>query len=150
MNVNRIRMARNTTDAIRAAISKTSEYLSNIEASNLPLSVYDEWKPNVFYDKAGKVIVYKDETYRIVQPHTSQAHYPPDTTITLYTKFTSGNQGGISYRVWIRPTGGHDLPEKGLNYLFRVEDGYNGKIYECLTPSAYDYMEVPSFWKLIN
>lgn len=74
------------------------------------------------------------QLYKVVQAHTAQADWTPDTVPALYTVIGLDDDG---YPVWSQPTGAHDAYNTGdiVNY--------NGILYESLidgnvySPDAY-------------
>lgn len=80
------------------------------------------------------------QLYRVVQAHTSQEDWKPDTTPSLYTPIGLDDDG---YPIWAQPTGAHDAYNKG-----DIVD-YNGTLYISLidgnvyAPDAY-----PAGWEL--
>jgi len=143
--LDRLSKVKGDADAIKAAISETSAYISDEVAKAMPASVFEQWKADTAYE-AKVVIVYKDITYRVVQAHTSQAGWLPDATPALYSSFTLVDDGGEEQvEVWKQPTGAHDAYNIGDKVM------YNSKVYESLingntySPDAY-----PAGWKLVN
>jgi hypothetical protein len=67
----------------------------------------------------GDVFTYKRSLYEVIQAHTSQADWPPDTTASLYKNHTP--KGEIED--WRQPLGAHDAYMTGDRVLF------NGKTY---------------------
>lgn len=43
------------------------------------------WEPGVSYT-AGEMLAYQGETYKVLQAHTSAAHWPPDQVASLYER----------------------------------------------------------------
>lgn len=80
------------------------------------------------------------QLYRVVQEHTSQEDWTPDTTASLYTPIGLNDEG---YPVWSQPTGAHDAYNTG-----DIVD-YNGTLYKSLidgnvyAPDAY-----PAGWEV--
>ena len=65
--------------------------------------MYPDWEVGVNY-KLGDVISYHNELYEILQDHTSQADWQPDSTASLYlNKMPSG-----VIPEWSQPAGAHD------------------------------------------
>ena len=58
----------------------------------------------------GKDSVGDPQLYRIVQAHTSQLDWPPDSTPALYTPIGLDDSG---YPIWSQPTGAHDAYDTG-------------------------------------
>ena len=82
------------------------------------------------------------QLYKVVQAHTSQEDWFPDSTPSLYEPIGLNAEG---YPVWSQPSGAHDAYNAG-----DVVD-YNGTLYESLidgnvySPDAY-----PAGWKTYN
>ena len=82
------------------------------------------------------------QLYRVVQEHTSQTDWTPNTTPSLYTPIGLNKEG---YPVWSQPTGSHDAYNTG-----DVVD-YNGVLYKSLidgntySPDAY-----PAGWERVE
>lgn len=82
------------------------------------------------------------QLYKVVQAHTSQADWTPDTVPALYVPIGLDDDG---YPVWSQPTGVHDAYNKG-----DIVD-YNGILYESLingnvySPDAY-----PAGWQIVE
>lgn len=80
------------------------------------------------------------QLYRVVQAHTSQADWTPDSKPALYSPIGLDDDG---YPVWAQPTGAHDAYNTGdiVNY--------NGTLYKSLidgnvySPDAY-----PDGWEV--
>ena len=76
----------------------------------------------------------------MVQAHTSQEDWTPDTTVPLYDAIGLDDEG---YPVWSQPTGAHDSYNTG-----NIVD-YNGTLYKSLidgntwAPDVY-----PAGWKI--
>ena len=109
--------------------------------------VYPPYKIGVAY-KANEMFTYRlnevgdPQLYRVVQDHTSQADWTPDTLPALYTPIGLNEQG---YPVWSQPTGGHDAYNIG-----DIVD-FNGTLYKSLidgnvhSPEAY-----PQGWEVYS
>lgn len=82
------------------------------------------------------------QLYRVVQAHTSQEDWKPDSTPALYTAIGLNPQG---YPVWSQPTGAHDAYGVG-----DIVD-YNGTLYRSIidgnvwSPEAY-----PAGWEEVT
>lgn len=77
--------------------------------------LYPEWAANKNYAK-DDIVKYglngdnETQLYKITVAHVSQAHYPPDTDITHYTKIGFTGDGTT---IWTQPLGAHDAYKKG-------------------------------------
>lgn len=82
------------------------------------------------------------QLYRVVQAHTSQLDWPPDTTPSLYTPIGLDDTG---HPIWTQPTGAHDA--------YNIGDivNYNGTLYRSIidgnvwSPDAY-----PAGWEEVT
>lgn len=91
--------------------------------------------------------------YEVIQPHTTQADWLPENVPALFKLYvpTKTDSGEEVIPYYIKPTGGHDVKKKGEKFLFREEDGYDGKIYESVIDNnSWDYKEYPQGWKLVE
>lgn len=101
--------------------------------------LYKPWATGIEYPKDAYITygangVGDPQLYRVVQQHTSQADWTPDTVLALYTPIGLDGEG---YPVWSQPTGAHDAYNKG-----DIVD-YNGTLYRSTidgniwSPEAY-------------
>lgn len=102
-------------------------------------TIYDAWVAGRNY-AAGEFVTYGENSvgdpqlYKVVQAHTSQADWTPDTAASLFVAIGLDAAG---FPVWSQPTGAHDAYNTG-----DVVD-YNGKLYKSLingnvySPDAY-------------
>ena len=82
------------------------------------------------------------QLYRVVQAHTSQEDWKPDSTPALYTAIGLNPQG---YPVWSRPTGAHDAYNTG-----DIVD-YNGTLYKSLIDgNVWSPEEYPAGWEEVT
>ena len=79
-------------------------------------NLFLEWQTGVNY-KANTLLQYKGLLYRVLQEHTSQADWTPDTTASLY-KVLVVNENGILE--WARPISSVDA------YMIGDECMFNG------------------------
>lgn len=108
-------------------------------------AIYDNWVVGKSY-AVGEFITYGEnnvgdpQLYKVVQAHTSQADWTPDTVPSLYDAIGLDESG---YPVWSQPTGAHDAYNTG-----DIVD-YNGTLYRSLidgnvySPDAY-----PAGWEI--
>lgn len=79
------------------------------------VAVFDPWVVGKTY-AVGDFFTYgtngvgDPQLYRVVQAHTSQADWTPDTAVSLYTDIGLDDSG---YPIWSQPTGAHDAYNKG-------------------------------------
>jgi len=87
----------------------------------------------------GDVFTYKRSLYEVIQAHTSQADWPPDSTPSLYKNHTP--KGEIEE--WRQPLGSHDAYRIGDKVIYNeqtwvcVNGGKNGK--NVWAPDVYGW-----------
>lgn len=89
-------------------------------------TVYPVWQATKSY-AVGDIVSYgvnqvgDPQLYKVVQAHTSQADWPPDSAASLYDAFGLDDSG---YPLWAQPSGVHDAYQAGdiVNY--------NGTLYQ--------------------
>ena len=128
----------------RKALQMYAQSLGDEEAMEIA-TVYPKYEVGKAY-KEKEMITYglnnvgDPQLYRVVQAHTSQEDWKPDTTPTLYTPIGLDEEG---YPIWAQPTGAHDAYNTG-----DIVD-YNGTLYKSLidgniyAPDAY-----PAGWEV--
>lgn len=129
--------------AIREAMDYAGASLDE-DTALICVALYRPWAVGVSY-KVNDYFTYgvnsvgDPQLYRVVQAHTSQADWTPDSVPALYTPIGLTEEG---YPVWSQPTGGHDAYNTGDIVQ------YNGKLYKSLidgnvwSPDTY-----PQGWK---
>lgn len=91
----------------------------------------------------GNPISYDGKLYRVIQKHTTQAHWTPDIVPALFAEIHAPAIGE-EYPPWVQPTGAHDAYSIGDRVMF------NGAAYESLingnvwSPTAY-----PAGWRAL-
>ena len=118
--------------------------LTDEERDNL-LNQYPEYEVGASY-QASDVINYNGELYKVVQEHTSQDDWKPDSTLSLYTPYLKGEIADKEIvHEWQQPSGAHDAYQTGDKVLFE------GKVYESIidantwSPEGY-----PPGWELVG
>ena len=128
------RLLRILTADILQADTVTSEQLADLA------TIYPQYRVGKTYIP-DEVFALDSDLFKVIQAHTSQADWKPESTPALYTKFIPPGQ----VAEWVQPTGGHDAYNTGDRVLF------NGSTYESLinanvwSPTAY-----PAGWQLIE
>lgn len=132
-------------EQLRKALQMFASGLTDEQAMEV-VAVYDAWTVGKAYT-VGDFLTYGEnnvgdpQLYKVVQNHTSQADWKPDTLPSLYTPIGLDDSG---YPVWSKPTGSHDAYNKGdiVNY--------NGTLYESLiNGNVYSPEEYPSAWGVV-
>lgn len=131
-------------EQLRRALQLFSASLTDEQAMEVA-AIYDPWEVGKSYT-VGNIVAYGEngvgdpQLYKVVQTHTSQVDWTPDTAVSLFTAIGLDDSG---YPIWVQPTGAHDAYNTGdiVNY--------NGVLYESLidgnvySPDAY-----PAGWKV--
>lgn len=112
-----IEMARKMRPLIEAA----SKELDDDTASAVPY-FFVEWKPNTAYD-VGDRIRYGETLYKVLQAHTSQISWEPNTSVSLYAKVLPGQDGDIGE--WVQP-------DSTNAYMKGDKVKHNGQTWESL------------------
>ena len=68
----------------KSLINKIAENLNDSEAAKAPL-LFEQWAVNREYNVDNRVC-YNNVLYKVLQAHTSQATWTPETAPSLYTK----------------------------------------------------------------
>ena len=114
-------------EQIRRALQMYTATLPEEKALEIA-TVYPAWEVNKAY-AVGDIISYgvnsvnDPQLYKVVQAHTSQAEWTPDSVPALYDAFGLDDSG---YPIWSQPSGAHDAYSAGdiVNY--------NGALYQSL------------------
>ena len=131
-------------EQLRRALQMFSVGLTDEQAMEV-VAIYDPWVVGKTYT-IGEFLTYGENTvgdpqlYKVVQTHTSQSDWTPDTAVSLYVAIGLDDSG---YPVWSQPTGAHDTYNTGdiVNY--------NGVLYESLIDgNVYSPEEYPTAWKV--
>ena len=106
-------------------------------------TIYDPWAVGKSYS-VGEFVTYgvngvgDPQLYKVVQAHTAQADWTPDTAASLFTAIGLDEKG---YPVWSQPTGAHDAYNTG-----DIVD-YNGMLYKSLIDgNTYSPEAYPAGW----
>lgn len=139
-------------DKAQKAILETivlSKDLNEDQKKNI-LNQYDEWEIGVGY-KAGQKVKHNGKVFEVVQSHTSQADWTPDSTPALFKEYLNTeikHDDGTTTEVvseFKQPLGAHDAYKQGDKVSF------NGKVYKSKndgnvhSPEAY-----PQGWELVE
>ena len=115
-------MTRNKALRLRAMIERSSAGLSDDDALEA-VELFPMWAVGVQY-AADFRIRYGDKLYKVLQAHTSQADWLPDSTPSLYTEVAKPGQGDSP---------DNPIPYNGNMELFEgkfyAEDG---AVYRCI------------------
>lgn len=133
-------------EAIREAMDVAGATLTD-EQALVCVRLYKPWEAEKKY-AVGDFLTYgvngvgDPQLYKVVQEHTSQKDWTPDTIPALYDALGLDDSG---YPIWSKPTGAHDAYNKGdiVNY--------NGTLYESqIDGNVYSPDEYPAGWKVVE
>jgi hypothetical protein len=144
--MNKKLQALQAAEQLRRAIQMFAMSLTDDEAMEIA-TVYEPWRVGKDYPvntflRYGENSVGDPQLYKVVQAHTSQADWTPDSATSLFTPIglTEGGQP-----VWSKPTGAHDAYNTG-----DIVD-YNGVLYKSLIDgNVYSPDEYPQGWEVVN
>ena len=131
-------------EQFRKALQMYAASLTDEQAMEVA-TIYDPWTVGKSYD-AGEFVTYGENSvgdpqlYKVVQAHTSQADWTPNTAASLFTAIGLDDQG---FPVWSQPTGAHDAYNKG-----DIVD-YNGTLYKSVIDgNTYSPEAYPAGWSV--
>lgn len=105
-------------------------------------SLVDRWSVDSLY-KTGDIVTYNGTLYTVIQDHTSQSDWVPDSTPSLYKKTNSTTENTDAVlQEFTQPTGAHDSYKNGDKVIF------NNKVYESIIDDNVWSPETnPKGWK---
>lgn len=121
---------------LRALIEQAAASLPDEDALS-GIELFPAWAAGVAYT-ADTRIRYEGKLYRVVQAHTSQADWLPDSTPALYTEVAKPGE----IPVWRQPTGAQDAYNTGdlVHYPDKDDPVYrstiDGNVWE---PGVYGW-----------
>ena len=129
-------------EQFRKAVQLFAARLTDEQAMEIA-TIYDPWAVGKSYS-VGEFVTYGENSvgdpqlYKVVQAHTSQADWTPDTAVSLFTAIGLDEKG---YPVWSQPTGAHDAYNTG-----DIVD-YNGTLYQSrIDGNTYSPEAYPAGW----
>ena len=121
---------------LRRFIEQMSENATDEEALDNVVA-FPKWEVGKEYEKDFR-LRYEDVLYKVLQNHTSQADWTPDTAVSLYVRVSIEE-----WPEWIQPTGAHDA------YNIGDKVSHNEKHWVSLIDAnVYEPSEsVPTLWE---
>lgn len=102
--------------------------------------LYPEWLGDGLEYKKDDRFIYEDKFYKVLQDHTSQSDWTPDTASSLYVEIADPSN---EYPEFKQPTGAHDAYAKGDKVTFE------GKHYiSLIDANTYSPTDYPAGWQL--
>ena len=115
------------------------DYASDEDAYTMRY-LYPEWLGNGLTYKTNDRLMYNDKFYKVLQDHTSQSDWTPDTASSLYVEIADPSN---EYPEFKQPTGAHDAYAKGDKVTFE------GKHYiSLIDANVYSPTDYPAGWQL--
>lgn len=115
------------------------DYASDEDAYTMRY-LYPEWLGDGLTYKANDRLMYNDKFYKVLQDHTSQSDWTPDTATSLYVEIADPSN---EYPEFKQPTGAHDAYVKGDKVTFE------GKHYiSLIDANVYSPTDYPAGWQL--
>ena len=84
-----------TYASVFAMAKMSAEEITDDEQALKVADLYDLWSGDAVAYKTGKYLLYKDILYKVLQNHTSQADWTPDTASSLYAKVLTDPAGKV-------------------------------------------------------
>ena len=117
------------------------DYASDEDAYTMRY-LYPEWLGNGLTYKTNDRLMYNDKFYKVLQDHTSQSDWTPDTASSLYVEIADPSN---EYSEFKQPTGAHDAYAKGDKITFE------GKHYiSLIDANVYSPTAYPAGWSLVE
>ena len=110
------------------------------------VGLYDLWEPGDAV-AVGDIRSYDGKLYKVVQAHTTQADWTPDTTPALWTEIAppETEDGEEIVPDFVQPTGAHDAYKTGDKVIFE------GRIYEStIDANTWSPSDYPEGWKEVT
>ena len=106
--------------------------------------VIDAWAAGVSYFK-GDIVMYGEQQYECIQPHTSQEGWEPSNVPALWKLH---EEGGDGIPVFVQPTGAHDAYKTGDKVHYPTIDD---PVYEStMDNNVYSPEAYPQGWQLVE
>lgn len=124
------------TDAVKLA-KILAKSIDDTDANTVKY-LFDAWSGEGVAYAAGDRVLYNDLLYKVLQAHTSQADWTPDTAVSLFVRV---DDPGEEWPEWRQPTGAQDA------YAKDAKVSHNGKHWtsdvdaNVWEPGAYGWTE---------
>lgn len=129
-------MTRAEAEAVIAALVQLREMVTDEQALSVP-SLYPAWRSGVEYTSEKRVL-YNAVLYKVLQAHTSQDDWTPDTAVSLFAKVLIPDETVIPE--WVQP-------ESTNPYMAGDKVTHNGKTWtsdidnNVWSPGEYGWTE---------
>ena len=104
--------------------------------------LYSEWSGKSVDYKKDNRLMYNDKFYKVLQDHTSQEDWTPDTASSLYVEISEPN---VEYPEFKQQTRSHDV------YMAGDKITYNGEKYVSkIDNNTWSPTEYPAGWEKVT
>ena len=110
-------MKRSELYKIRELIERAAASLADDDAVQAP-ALFPAWAVGKAYT-VGERVAYGGKLYKVLQAHTSQADWTPDTAVSLYVEVAKPGE----IPVWKQPTGAQAAYNNGAKVHYPAADG---------------------------
>ncbi len=121
---------------LRPLIEKAAQSLSDADSLEA-VQLFEHWKPGEEYP-ADKKLQYGGELWKVLQPHTSQADWTPDTAVSLYVRV---DDPAIEYPDWRQPLGAQDAYRLGDKVSHNGQHWHSTIDYNVYEPGVYGWVQ---------
>ena len=127
----------NVIEAVKKLLSTDIEELSDEDALSVA-AMYPTWISKLGKQvSVGERLWYNDKLYKVIQAHTTQEDWTPDTVPGLYTEISI-----VEWPEWKQPLGSEDA------YMIGDKVTFNGVHYVSLIDyNVYSPIEYPAGWE---
>ena len=127
-----------TINSIKAMLSSEVESMSDEEALSIA-ALYPAWVNKIdTFVEAGERLWYDGKLYKVIQPHTVQNDWTPDSVSSLFVEIQI-----VEWPEWVQPTGVQDA------YMTDDKVSHNNKHWVSIAdanvwePGIYGWEEMP-------
>ncbi len=124
------------TDAVKLA-KILAKNIDDTDANTVKY-LFDAWSGDGVAYAAGDRVLYNDLLYKVLQAHTSQSDWMPDTAVSLFVRV---DDPGVEWPEWRQPTGAHDAYEKGAKVSHNEKHWVSDVDANVWEPGAYGWTE---------
>lgn len=104
---------------------------------------YDIWSAGVTYNTVGQYLQYKGVLYKVLQPHTSQETWTPDSAPSVYAKVLT-DPSGETILDWVQP-------DSTNAYMTGDKVRFEGVVYESVMDNnIWSPADYPAAWRIVE
>ena len=122
--------------AARAKMEQAMQYVPD-EAVAEYTSFFPAYEAGHTY-AAGDRFRYEGELYKVLQGHTAQGDWPPNTAVSLYVRIADPAE---EWPDWVQPLGAHDVYPQGAKVSHQGKRWVSGMDANTYEPGVYGWEE---------